>query len=119
MFLRPMVQIFCSHLADFNALFTDGFINQLKFDQLIDDHQEIEIRKLYDKIVLSNTDNDKRVIGSMNDYVYNLKFMVADDGGIKNANPNMIGNLLNSTPMKAINYGFSIDRMRNEIKNQE
>ncbi|MCO4292864.1 hypothetical protein NF867_08330 [Solitalea sp. MAHUQ-68] len=112
-----LLDILKKDLKDLPSLFIEGFINQLKTDQLIKDNHELILRKHYDSITLKNTDNDKKVLGSINDYVYQTKFMIEINGGIHNCDANDIGQRLNDTPMGAIKYGFPIDRMREEIEN--
>ena len=61
-------------IKNINSLFIDKFINQLKFDIGITEKQEQQIRNEYNEIVFFQTNNNKSIVGTMNEFVSIIKF---------------------------------------------
>jgi len=99
-------------LAEFPKFFRQHFTDQLIADQLINPQTKSLLDSAYESITLQPTDNDKRVIGSMNDCIYRIKVYVSlnEDGLL--ASPTYIGHQLNKTPMGAISYDLPVRRMK-------
>jgi hypothetical protein len=105
-------------LLDLNNFFTSSLLTQLKADALYNDAELNSLEGSFTSISFSRTDNDKPVIGSINDLIYQLK--VAIDYNIKGlANPTntSAGSYLNNLIMGYINYETPIDRFRRTKNN--
>jgi len=61
-------------IKNINSLFVDKFINQLKLDIEITAKQEEQIRKEYQEIVFYQTNNNKSIVGTMNEIVSIIKY---------------------------------------------
>jgi hypothetical protein len=88
-------------LGLFKAMLRSGFA-QDQVETLLDRTRAIHIAKI----------NSRRVLGTMNDMAYMLKWTIADRGGLATTNPNDLHRLLNETPFKAIDYDLPLNRMR-------
>jgi hypothetical protein len=99
-------------LADFPKFFRLHLIDQLISDQLINPETKTILDVAYESITLQPTDNDKRVIGSMNDCIYRIKVYdsLTDDALLLRST--YIGHQLNKTPMGAISYDYPVKRMK-------
>jgi hypothetical protein len=98
-------------LKDFKGAFVNWFIEQLKRDFAINQETENEIIKDYQDIVITGTDNDKRVIGSMNDCVQNIKCFKEENFEREKRMLNFIEKLINEVPMGALKYFTSKEVM--------
>jgi hypothetical protein len=68
-------------VKNFDALFRDSLIRQLDYDIKINERQEIEIRNSLTDIRLTKTNNNKRVLGLMNEAVHIAKHFLFNHGG--------------------------------------
>ena len=113
-----MLDILKKDLDGFNMVFAENFIMQLQADSILPSIYENEIRERYKIIMLLPTDNDRKVIGSINDCVFRIKYYGTHRvETLRDANQ-YIGQHLNETPMGAIGYKHPKDLMREKI-NQE
>lgn len=81
-------------------------IPQKQIELFLDDIRKIEIAKT----------NNRSVLGSMNDLTFQLKYQIADEGGLLNANITKLNHDLNRIPMGAIEEIYSIYELRKFIK---
>jgi hypothetical protein len=81
-------------------------IPQKQIELFLDDIRKIEIAKT----------NNRSVLGSMNDLTFQLKYQIADEGGLLNANITKLNHDLNRIPMGAIEEIYSIYELREFIK---
>ena len=91
--------LFQQHL--FKTLRLDGF-PQPQIEFWLEQMRQIEYAKT----------NNRRVLGSMNDYAFQLKTFVALDGGFANADLHRLYQRINDTPMSAINYDNGLSAMQ-------
>lgn len=68
-------------LKNFDALFRESLIRQLDYDVKINERQEIEFRNSLADIRLTKTNNNKRVLGYMNEFVHIAKHFIFNHGG--------------------------------------
>jgi hypothetical protein len=61
------------------------------------------------------TTNDRRVLGSMNDYAFLFKHHIAAEGGLSMADIPRLNNKMNQTPMSAIKGRASIDAVKVQL----
>jgi hypothetical protein len=59
---------------NFGQVFKERLIRQLDHDLKINERQETKFRKELGDIVLSKSNNDKKIIGTINHHVDNLKY---------------------------------------------
>lgn len=60
-------------LNNFNELFTNRLIQQLLFDKIITLKYIPLIKSIQSSILLAGTNNDKKTIGTMNDFIFQFK----------------------------------------------
>ena len=68
-----MTNVLKKEIKDFEQIFKERLIRQLDNDLHINERQEIKIRKELGDVVLSKSNNDKKIIGTINHQVDNLK----------------------------------------------
>ncbi|HTH54944.1 MAG TPA: hypothetical protein VL728_02785 [Cyclobacteriaceae bacterium] len=68
-----MTNVLKKDLKDLGQAFKERLIRQLDHDLNINEQQEIKFRKELDVIRLSKSNNDKKIIGTINHHVDNLK----------------------------------------------
>jgi len=99
------------HFQNFDEIFRKNLFKRLISEKLpqkqieifLDDIREIEIAKTYNRSVL----------GSINDLAFNLKYRIADEGGLSGADVSKINYDLNRIPMSAIKEVCSIYELKN------
>jgi hypothetical protein len=68
-----MVDVHKRDLHDFKTLFKETFIRQLDNDIELTERQEIEIRKELAEFQVCKTNNDKKIIGTINHHLESIK----------------------------------------------
>jgi hypothetical protein len=68
------------NLKDFGQVFKDRLIRQLDHDIELSEKQEIKLRNDLGDIELTKSNNDKKIIGTINHHVENLKYHNYGDG---------------------------------------
>jgi hypothetical protein len=69
-----MTNVLKKDIRDFGQIFKERLIRQLDHDLNINEKQEIKFRKELGDIVLCKSNNDKKIIGTINHHVENLKY---------------------------------------------
>ena len=69
-----MTNVLKKDLMDFGPIFRERLIRQLDHDLKINERQEITFRKELGEVVLNKSNNDKKIIGTINFHVDGLKF---------------------------------------------
>lgn len=110
-----LLDILKKDLENLNKLFIDSFIKQLYSDSILPQDKENKIRNEYKQITLQLTDNDKEIIGSLNDCVLRIKYFRNDKGDIFTKAKEYIGRNLNATPMGARNFFYPKELMGKKI----
>jgi hypothetical protein len=59
---------------DFELLFKERLIQQLDHELELNESQEVKVRRELTDIVISKSNNDKKIIGTINHHVDNLKY---------------------------------------------
>ena len=105
-------------LADFGKFFRQHFTDQLLADQLISERAKVILEQDYGSIILKPTDGDRKVIGSMNDCIFRVRYYDSrDDEDRRSKGATYIANQLNKTPMGAIDYAHPVEKMKEFLKN--
>lgn len=68
------------NLKDFGLVFKERLIRQLDHDLELTEKQEIKLRNDLGDIELTKSNNDKKIIGTINHHVENLKYHNYGDG---------------------------------------
>jgi hypothetical protein len=92
-------------VKNFDTLFKDSLIKQLYHDIKINERQEVEIRTSLADIRLTKTNNNKRVIGLMNEAVYVAKLFLFNNGGAGSISDLKLGYGLNNQFIKTKGVG--------------
>jgi hypothetical protein len=101
------------HFQDFDEVFRQNLFKSLimenfpqkQIEIFLDDIREIEITKT----------NNRSVLGSMNDLTFQLKYQIADEGGLSGADISKMNHDLNRIPMSAIKEVYSIYELQNSL----
>jgi len=88
----------------FKCLVNDGF-SQDQIERVLSEYQTIGIAKT----------NNRSVLGSMNDFAFQIKYRVATFGGLENTDLIILNRELNHTPIGAIQYMYSIELLRSML----
>lgn len=105
-------------LLDFPKFFRQHFTDQLMADQLLNPQSKTYMDTTCDSITLFSTDNDKKVLGSMNNHILTIRYYDAREGDSLLMKPTYIGHQLNRTPMKPIGYAYPVNKIKEFINNQ-
>lgn len=62
------------NLKNFGPIFKERLITQLHHDIKLTEEQEIKIRRELADIIVTNSNNDKKILGTINHHIENLKF---------------------------------------------
>ena len=110
-----VLDILKKDLENLNQLFIDSFIQQLYSDNILPHGKENKIRNDYKQISFQSTNNDKSLIGSINDCVLRIKFSRdKPEDNLKDAKE-YISNFVNAEPMIARNFFYPKDLMEKKI----
>ncbi len=85
----------------FKSLLSED-LSQKHIELVLDDISEIKITKT----------NNRSVLGSMNDLIFNIKFVIDQNGGLMNTDIYELNHNLNRIPMGAIGMDYSIDALK-------
>ena len=102
--------------ADFDRL--DEIFRQSLFRRLrIEGFSQIQIEKAldeYETIHFAKT-NNRSVLGSMNDLVFQMEGHIISAGGIANLGLDALNDRLNRIPMGALDYRYSIEALQAKL----
>jgi hypothetical protein len=104
-----MTNFLKKNLKDFGQVFKERLIRQLDYDLNINERQEIKIRKELGDILLKKSNNDKKIIGTINHHVENLKYNNYE-GGIENWDEVRVTGIMNDY---LVGTKLMADRKRN------
>ena len=99
------------HFQNFREVFRQNLFRNLMAENLSQNHIEIILDRIQE-IEISKT-NNRSVLGSMNDLTFQLKYQIADEGGLLNADIVKLNHHLNRIPMRAIKETHSIYELKN------
>jgi hypothetical protein len=104
-----MTNVLKKDLKDFGQVFKERLIRQLDHDLNINEGQEIKFRKELGVIGLSKSNNDKKIIGTINHHVDNLKYNNYG-GGVQTWDEVKVTGILNDY---LVGTKITVDRKRN------
>ena len=101
---QNIIEVFSQNL--FKSLLSENLTQNL-IELVLDDISKIKITKT----------NNRSVLGSMNDLIFHIKFVIAQNGGLMNTDIFELNHNLNRIPMGAIAMDYSIDALKNLLEN--
>ena len=105
------------HFQNFDEIFRQNLFKRLMSENLPQKHIEIFLDDIR-KIEITKT-NNRSVLGSMNDLTFQLKYQIADEGGLPDADISKLNHDLNRIPMSAIKEIYSIYELKNLLNNMD
>ncbi|AWA31127.1 hypothetical protein HYN48_14075 [Flavobacterium magnum] len=103
-------------LNNLSILFTEMLIKQLEREFILTSKYENYLRE-YDQIAnICTTDNDRKIMGSLNDFVYHTKACYEDDKNVEKAR-NYALRYINEMPSKVLKFKTPREAMKEHIKN--
>ena len=101
-------------LKDFKKIFKESLINQLYNDLKISERQEIEVRKWVSDIQLARTNNNKKILGTINDFIQTIKAIAYEQGGLTRLTNLSLGYGLNNyiigTKLEGVKKSYSVPK---------
>jgi hypothetical protein len=95
---------------DFGRVFRERLIRQLDHDLKINEGQEVKLRKEFGEVTLDRSNNDKKIIGTINHHVENLKYN-SYGVGVENWDEVKVTGVLNDYPVATkISMGMKRNR---------
>ena len=111
-----LIDVVKKDLQNIAFLFTEALITQLEREKLLTPNFESYLRE-FDQIAnFYTTDNDRRTMGSLNDFIYHTKSCYEDEKRIEKAR-NYAWKYLNEMPSKVLKFNSPRETMREFIKN--
>lgn len=102
-----MTNVLKKDVKDFGQVFKERLIRQLDHDLNITERQETKFRKELGDIVISKSNNDKKILGTINHHIENLKY---NNFGTENWDDINVTGILNGY---LVGTKLTIDRKRN------
>ena len=102
------------HFQNIREVFRQSLFKNLMAEKIPQKHIELFLDDIL-KIEIAKT-NNRSVLGSMNDLTFQLKYQIADEGGLLNTNIMKLNHDLNRIPMSAIEEIYSIYELRKFFK---
>ena len=99
------------HFQNIDEVFRQNLFNSLMSENLPQNHIEIFLDNIRD-IEITKT-NNRSVLGSMNDLAFQVKYQIADEGGLLNSDISKLNHGINRIPMSAIKEIYSIYELQN------
>lgn len=96
-----MIDVKKAKLGDIRRAFRERLIQQLNHDFPLTEAQEVSIRNQLSEIRVCKTNNDRNVIGTMNQWIYTLPYYGSRFGPVEAWDELFISHLLNDTPVTA------------------
>ena len=93
-----MTNVLKKEIRNFGQVFKERVIRQLDHDLRITERQEINFRKELGDVVLSKSNNDKKIIGTINHHIENLTYNNYG-GEIQNWDEINVTGILNDFPL--------------------
>jgi hypothetical protein len=104
-------------IVPFEVFFWKALVANLKNTGLHTPAIEASLRKTCLPIHVSTTNNDKKVIGTMNDHIYTVKYFAWDTNHISDLEVAKMEERLNDTPCGANGYEYPVKRMKAVLGN--
>jgi hypothetical protein len=102
------------HFQNIREVFRQSLLKNLMAENIPQKQIELFLGDIR-KIGIAKT-NNRSVLGSMNDLTFQLKYQIADQGGLLNTNMTKLNHDLNRIPMGAIDEIYSIYELRKFFK---
>jgi|SRR5690554_923052 len=110
-----IMDILKKDLMNLSFLFIDTLIKQLERENMLTRYFENYLRNSDQIVSFCTTDNDRKTIGSMNDFIYQVKSFYADDKNLEMTR-NYVWFNLNQMPSGGLSYKTPRESMSEHIK---
>lgn len=110
-----LLDVLKKDVKNINDLFVNNFIQQLYSDRILSKDKEDIIRKQYKKLTFRLTDNDRKVIGAMNDCIYRIKYYATPNSDAFENVKEYIRLYLNEVPFSALKFRRPKEFMKDKI----
>jgi len=120
-----LFNVYKKDLKDFPQVFKERLIRQLDYDLSITETQEIKLRHYLNAIELRSSNNDRKILGTINHHVENLKFHTYQNGGVEyldevevtgHFNNHLLGTKINPDRKRNRDYFRPIEAMNTLLK---
>ena len=111
-----IIDILKKDTVQIRKIFQNELITQLHADNLLNIGDENSIIKLTETIVICPTDNDRKTMGSLNDFVYHVKASYEDTQSLDRVRT-FVRKYLNEMPSKMLRFKTPKEVMKDQIKN--
>ncbi len=111
-----LIDILKKDLQKLPLIFTESFINQLDFNGILTPEFENHIRETHKLAKILSTDNDRKTMGSLNDFIYHIKGSYEDSRDLDKVKTYST-KYLNEMRSKMLKYSTPNEMMREQIKN--
>jgi IS30 family transposase len=98
-----LIDVLKKDLKNMPAVFTDAFIKQLERESLLTDSFEKHLREVEKTIRICTTDNDTKLMGSLNNIAGNIKYCYELEKDIDRAREYAI-KYINKLPSKVLHF---------------
>ncbi len=92
-------------IIPFDKFVTYNLMEQMAYDEILSPNSKQWVKNNFSNIELQNTDNDKRVIGSMNEFINEVKHHIYSKPNISYLDNKILSSYANTNIMSLI--GFS------------
>ncbi|MGV6816680.1 MAG: DUF6933 domain-containing protein [Thiotrichales bacterium] len=103
--IKKLSELFLGHLS---CILSDEGVDEIAKNKILSEYESVEYART----------KSRSVLGSLNDLAYHYTYHIQDAGGVYSAMVPEIIRKLNRMPMGALDYKYSIEALKERIKNQ-
>lgn len=111
-----LIDVLKKDLLNLKIIFTEMLIKQLEENNMLTPSYEKHIREINQIINVFGTDNDRKTMGSLNDFVYHTEASYEQYRDLERTKTYVI-KYLNTMPSKVLQYFTPNEIMNDKIKN--
>ncbi|ESU30031.1 hypothetical protein FLJC2902T_05220 [Flavobacterium limnosediminis JC2902] len=111
-----LVDVLKKDLLNLQVIFTEFLIKQLEINKMLTPKYESHIRETNQIMNIYTTDNDRKTMGSLTDFIYHIKASYYDSGDLDTVKTYVV-KYLNTMPSKVLKFYTPNDAMNQKIKN--
>ena len=110
-FLVPDVKK--AHIQKLDIVFRDEFAENLQYEGY-DETLIAQTLSKYSDLAIGRA-TDRKVLGSMNDYAFQFKFLIERAGGLEQSDILLFNHQVSDSPMSAIGYSDGLRELRKQM----
>lgn len=111
-----LIDVLKKDLLNLNLIFTEVYIKQLEINNMLTPKFEKHIRETNQIMNICTTDNDRKTMGSLNDFVYHIKASYEQYRDLDQTKI-YVTKYLNTMPSKMLKFSTPNNVMNDTIKN--